>query len=84
MKTPPVIRDKETLKMKLQLLEVNNSTVDFKWEMFLEKKNKNKYVSKMSLPILVKFLINFHNLPCKMSTFSSQLNACGEKMKLWF
>lgn len=28
MKTPPVIRDKETLKIKLQLLEVNNSTVD--------------------------------------------------------
>lgn len=36
MKTPPVIRDKETLKMKLQLLEVNNSTVDFKWEMLLD------------------------------------------------
>lgn len=36
MKTPPVIRDKETLKIKLQLLEVNNSTVDFKWEMFLD------------------------------------------------
>lgn len=26
--------------MKLQFLEVNNSIVDFKWEMFLEKKIK--------------------------------------------
>lgn len=44
MKTPPVIRDKETLKMKLQLLEVNNSTVDFKWEMFLDLNMFQKWV----------------------------------------